>query len=232
MKKLILSLNIILIISVIALDILQMIFGGLALKAAASVFFMLAGGLNLLYALKLRKSGCEIKLAFPIIMLLGIVFAMSADIAIYYDFISGAALFAIGHILYFISYCTISQFAKKDIIPQLLVFAVGAGLILLLPILDFGGELMKAVSLIYALILSVMTGKAVSFALTDKSRLSLTIAVGSVLFFVSDAMLLIHIFSDIPRIFEILCLSTYYPAQCFLAAAIYVYDKQYEQRKG
>ena len=70
-----------------------------------------------------------------------------------------------------------------------------------------------------ALVISLMVGKAVGNHLRLKQRRTLVLAVGSVLFFLSDFMLLLDIFADAPRIAIWLCLLFYYPAQCLLAAA-------------
>ena len=78
---------------------------------------------------------------------------------------------------------------------------------------------MEALCLIYAVIISVMAGKAVMNFLRVKSRLSLILALGSVLFVISDIMILMHGFSSIEAPFDELCVSIYYPAQCLLANA-------------
>lgn len=43
---------------------------------------------------------------------------------------------------------------------------------------------------------------------------------GSLLFFLSDLMLLFNVFGDVSRIFDIMCLVFYYPAEVLLAISI------------
>lgn len=45
--------------------------------------------------------------------------------------------------------------------------------------------------------------------------------IGSILFFFSDLMLVFDWFLSMGRIAGILCMSTYYPAQCLFAFSVY-----------
>ena len=54
----------------------------------------------------------------------------------------------------------------------------------------------------------------------EKSTLNLIILIGSVLFFLSDFMLLFNVFSSVSAVFGILCLALYYPAEFLLAHSI------------
>ena len=153
-------------------------------------------------------------------MLIGLFFAMLGDILLEIEFIIGAALFAIGHIFYFIAYNTLQTFKTKDFLIASCIFVPSILIILLVPIFDFGGTLMQIVCIIYALIISLMVGKAISNVLENKSILNILITIGSCLFFLSDFMLLFNVFADIHIIFGILCLATYYPAEIFLAYSI------------
>ena len=86
MKKLVLPLNIILLGLSLVFDIALMITHLYPLKITASVFFMLAGAVNLIYALKYFPAR---KLP-SITLTIGVFFAMCADIAINLNFIAGA----------------------------------------------------------------------------------------------------------------------------------------------
>ncbi|MBQ3047627.1 MAG: lysoplasmalogenase, partial [Clostridia bacterium] len=90
------------------------------------------------------------------------------------------------------------------------------------PFFNFDEAIMMIVCLVYALIISLMVGKTISNLITQKSLLNIVLVIGSILFFISDLMLLLNVFGGLPEITDILCLATYYPAQCFLAFSILV----------
>ena len=70
-------------------------------KSAASFCFVLIGFINLLYCIKNKQIG---NIKFMILLALGLVFAMLGDIFLIEYFIIGAILFAVGHILFMISF--------------------------------------------------------------------------------------------------------------------------------
>lgn len=209
-------LNIALAILILVGDILYMTIGGLLIKSLTSICFVALGAVNLIYALKSKTP----KRKFCIVMLVGLFFAMLGDILLEIEFVVGAALFAIGHIFYFAAYCTLSKFNPKNLIPSACIFVPVSLIILFVPIFDFGGTFMQIVCLVYALIISLMVGKSISNLIKEKNFLNIILVVGSVLFMFSDFMLLFDVFADVPRIFGILCLSTYYPAEILLAYSI------------
>lgn len=216
MKKPQLILSIVISIAIIIFDILFMTTSGLLSKSIASILFVALGLINLIFALKNKTDYKK----FCIIMTIGLFFAMLGDILLEIEFVVGAGLFAIGHIFYFIAYCTLQKFSLKNLIPSACIFIPASMIILLVPIFDFGGTFMQVVCLVYALIISLMVGKSISNIISKKSILNIIITVGSCLFFFSDFMLLFSVFADISRIFTILCLSTYYPAEILLAYSI------------
>ena len=224
MKKAIYLLNALLFAAMVALDVLLILDPSLLLKSLSSACFAAAALINLAYAIK-----CGAKKTFPILMFLGCLFAMTGDIVIYNSepawFMSGAALFAIAHVFYVAAYFVLYKFHWLDLLLSALIFIAAVLVITLAPIFEFGGILMEIVCVVYALILSIMVGKALA-DLRYRSALSVWIAVGSVLFFISDFMLLINMFSDLHTIPRILCLSTYYPAQFMLAFALIVYAEK------
>ena len=116
MKKLVLPLNIIFLGLSLACDTALIITHLYPIKITASVFFMLAATVNLIYALKYFPD----KKLPSVILTVGVFFAMSADIAINLNFIAGAAIFALGHICYFIAYSLIQKPRPTDFIPRLL----------------------------------------------------------------------------------------------------------------
>lgn len=217
MKKNISLINIALIVLVIIGDLFYMIYNdSLLIKSITSGLFVILGTINLIVALKNNIKNKR----FAIIMLVGLVFAMLGDIILELHFILGAGLFAIGHVFYFIAYCNLIKFRWKDLIFGSIIFVPVTLFIIFAPIFNFGGLVMEIVCIVYAIIISCMVGKAISNFIHYKSPLTLIIMIGSILFMISDFMLLLNVFADLHRIFGILCLATYYPAECVLAYSI------------
>lgn len=216
-KKFVIILNCILLALILAGDVLYIVFGDLWLKGLTSAFFVLLGVINLIYAIKNKSS----KQKFSFILVIGLIFAMLGDIILNIHFISGAILFAVGHVFFFISYCFLQKFSWKDLLFGAIIFIPSVLVITLVPIFDFGGVLMEIVCVVYALIISLMVGKAISNLIRERNLLNLIIVLGSVLFFFSDLMLLLDVFANLPVV-GILCLATYYPAEFLLAHSIYI----------
>ena len=217
MNKAVSILNAILLLAIIALDVVYIIIGGILIKSITSACFVLVGIVNLAYTIK-----CKTNLKFPIFMLVGLVFAMLGDIILEVQFIVGAALFAIGHIFFFVSYCMLIKFDWKDLIYGAVIFVPSMLFIVLAPIFDFGGILMEIVCIVYALIISFMVGKAISNYVKQKNVVNLIILIGSIMFFLSDLMLLLNVFAHLPVV-GIICLVLYYPAEFLLAFSILSY---------
>lgn len=184
-------------------------------KAFASALFVATGLVNLIYVLKNQTKNKM----FPIMLFVGLVFAFLGDVLLEIQFIVGAGLFALGHVLFFVSYCFLSKISWKDLLFGLAVFVPSLLIILLVPIFKFDG-IMKIVCIVYALIISFMVGKAISNLVKNKSLLNVIILVGSCLFFFSDMMLLFSNFGGV-AVCGAFCLLTYYPAEFFLAYSIF-----------
>ena len=217
MKKIVLTLNIVLLLALVVMDVCLIIFDGLLLKSITSLIFVCIGVINFVFALKMKA---DIK--FPILLLIGLVFAMGGDIVLELNFICGACLFAIGHIMFFISYFAISRFSAKYLLFGAIIFVPSMLFMVLAPIFDYGGVLMEIVCVIYALIISFMVGKSIANFIKDKCVTNFTILIGSILFFLSDLMLLLNVFAGLPVV-SVLCLALYYPAEFLLAFSIYLY---------
>lgn len=213
MKKLVLPLNIVFLGLSLAFDIALMITHLYPLKITASVFFMLAGAVNLIYALKYFPAR---KLP-SITLTIGVFFAMCADIAINLNFIAGAAIFALGHICYFIAYSLMQKRCLSDFIATLIILMPIALFMMFSPLLDFGTIMMKIIGISYALIICIMTGKSIMNFIRIKNRFYFILTLGIVLFLVSDIMLLMAYFSKIDFPFSNFCLALYYPGQCLIA---------------
>lgn len=216
MKKNYNLINLFLIVAILIGDVFYITTDLVWVKAITSLAFVALGGVNLWFAFKAQTQHKK----FCIIMLVGLFFAMLGDIVLEFEFIIGALLFAIGHVFFFVAYCNISKFEWKDLIYGSIIFVPATLLITLAPIFDFGGALMEVVCVVYALIISCMTGKSIANFVKEKSALNLIIMIGSILFTFSDIMLLFNVFANLHVIFGILCLATYYPAECVLAYSI------------
>ena len=193
--------------------------GGLWRKGLTSFGFILLGVLNLAYLIAARKR----PLNFPVVLVIGLIVAMFGDIVLNVNFIGGALLFAVGHILYVISYGQLRQIGKLDLLLLGIIFAAAALFLLCAPIFDFGDPVMKGICVGYAAVISCMVGKAFGNAVREHTVTAVLLAAGSVLFFVSDLMLVLYEFADAPHIIDTICVVTYYPAQCVLAHAMFWY---------
>jgi len=194
---------------------------GLETKIPASLCFLILGCINACFNLKHNRQ----HMRFVWTMLAGLFFGFLADIVLQLHFLGGAAIFALGHICYVASYCCLLRKERKDCLCCAAIILPALALILFLPVLDFGTTFMQAVVMAYAVIISVMTGKAVSNYRRSPSSLTKCLLVGSILFFFSDFMLLFAFFTNIGRIANVLCLTTYYPGQAILASSIYLHSE-------
>ena len=216
MKKTSLILNSIFLLAIIILDVFYIINGGILLKSVTSACFFALGVINLIFVLKMKTE----KIKFSILLLVGLFFAMLGDILLEINFIVGAIFFAIGHIFYFISFCFLEKFRWIDLIYGIVIFVPSVLVITLYPHFDFGGLTMELLCVIYALVISLMVGKAIAVYVKDRAMYKLIILIGTILFFFSDLMLLFNVFSSVSEAFGVLCLATYYPAEFLLAFSI------------
>lgn len=197
------------------------------LKIICSSGFALMGIINMLYAWN-RIANKKV-LSF---MTLGLIFAFLGDVAINPNFILGVIFFALGHVFFVAAYLIYKKLGKMDIFlcGALGLFAVG--FILVFPYIVFDVVVLKYVVLAYAVIISAMVGKSVGNAVREKTMFTVMIAVGSVLFFISDMMLLLAWFSTIEgRWTSNVCMAAYYPALCLLAGSMVVYMKKIGEEK-
>ncbi|MBQ6841186.1 MAG: lysoplasmalogenase [Bacilli bacterium] len=191
--------------------------GGLLIKSITSALFASLGFINMVYALKQNKKYKKFYLAMSI----GLILAMLGDIFLEIEFILGAALFAMGHIGFLIAYCFSQKIRGLDVIISLVFFACVAVFMLYSPIVVFDDPIMKWVCLIYAFVISLMLGKALGNFIKKKDNVTGTIALGSILFTISDFMLLLSLFVELWSWTGEVCLATYYPAEFLLAYSIY-----------
>ncbi len=188
------------------------------LKCICSGSFALLGIINLCYAVTTKQSNKK----FYIGMTLGLILAFLGDVLIGYDFIVGAATFAVGHIFFVVAYCFMQRMQKLDYIFGGTLFLGCLIFLLFCPLLNFDVAVFRIVCIVYALIISVMLGKALGNFVREKNLVNGTIAVASALFFFSDLMLVFDRFIGLWGWTDNACMGTYYPALCFLALSMYM----------
>ena len=196
------------------------------LKCTCSALFTILGAINLVYAYKTKQSNMK----FYVSMMAGLFFAFLGDVLIDWQFIPGAAVFALGHVCFVIAYGFIQKIKTLDCVIGGSVFAACV-IFLFSPLVTFDVPVFRIVCLVYSLIIASMLGKAIGNFVRNKNKTTATIAAASFLFFFSDLMLLFANFSNIEvgATFGILCLATYYPAEILLALSLNFLPKKEEQ---
>ena len=183
------------------------------LKCICSGSFAILGVIDLIYALKTKTANTK----FHIAMSAGLILAFLGDYLIAYDFIVGAATFALGHICFVIAYCFLQKMQKLDYIISGALFLGCLAFLLFFPLLKFDVPVFRIVCIVYALIISTMLGKAIGNFIREKNAVYGTVAIASALFFFSDLMLVLDWFIGLWSWTDHACMGTYYPALCLLA---------------
>lgn len=216
-REILFWLNLVLAVAIIAVDIAFIVLGQPYIyKTTASVLFVVLGLLNFIFAFFMGKERSKL---FKYFMLTALVFACLGDIVLIEHFIEGAILFAIGHVFFFVSYSMLHKLSLRDVIISFIIFGIALIVILVPKIFNFNG--MLPIVIVYAFIISFMLGKSISNLFAKKYfGKNLFIMLGSLLFFLSDLMLLFNVFGDVSEIFDIMCLVFYYPAEVLLAISI------------
>ena len=213
-KKVFLALNIILLcVLAVCIYIYDNINGRLVMKGTTASCFAVLGLVNLVYAVCSRPR----KLAFPVCLSVGLILAMMGDILLGRSFIVGAGLFAAGHVMYAAAMYTRQRFAWLDAVMTLVMFLIALAILTFTPGLTFSDPTMRIVCYVYAVIISGMAGKAVSGFLRERTLVNGLLALGSVLFYFSDVMLLLAWFTGAGSWADTACLFTYFPGQGILA---------------
>lgn len=194
-------------------------------KTIASCCFVLCALVNFILMLSFKTSKSK---KFIVFMLIGQIFACLGDILLIDYFEIGAGLFAIGHIFYFIAYCTLKPFKLIDLIY--IGISLGISLIIIfVSNLSYGSMLPLVIA--YAVIISIMLAKSATL-ISDNFYLGIYLFAGSLMFYLSDMFLMFNMFGNIGRIGGILCLGFYYPAQYLLAMSITVVSIFVKDKKG
>lgn len=217
-KRLFLALNIAALAALaVCLYIYDNHIGGVVMKGTTAGCFAALGLVNLAYVL------CEKprNLAFPLLLAAGLLLAMMGDILLGRNFILGAGLFAAGHILYAAAMYSRQKFAWLDAVMSVVMFLIALAILTFTPNLNFANPMHRIVCYVYAVIISLMAGKAVAGFLRARTLVNSLLALGSVMFFLSDVMLLLSWFAGAGRWADTICLYTYFPGQGILAHAAY-----------
>ena len=218
-NKLMIAVNALVISAIFVLNYFYQINGfDFTLKCICSGSFALLGVMNLFYAYMTKQKDKK----FYIGMALGLILAFLGDVLIGYDFIVGAATFALGHVCFVLAYCFMQRMEKLDYAISGILFAGCLIFLLFCPLLAFEVAIFRIVCIVYALIISTMLGKALGNFLREKNLVNGTIAVASILFFFSDLMLVFDWFIGLWNWTDHACMGTYYPALCFLALAMFL----------
>lgn len=217
-KKFFLSLNLILLaVLLVCVYIYDNINGRLIMKGTTAGCFVMLGLLNLVYALCTKPRNW----AFPALLAVGLMLAMAGDLSISRNFILGAGLFAAGHVLYAAAMYARQKFAPLDALFSGVMFLIALAILTFTPGLSFSNPIFRYVCYAYAVIISVMAGKAVSGFLRARTLTNALLALGSVMFYFSDVMLLLAWFAGAGDWADIACIYTYFPGQGILAHAAY-----------
>lgn len=223
LQNIVLALNVLIIAAIFVMNYFYQSNGfDFTLKCVCSGSFAALGLINLIYALKTKQTNAK----FYIGMSTGLIFAFLGDYLIGYDFIIGAATFALGHVCFVVAYCFLQKMKTLDCIISGGLFIGAAIFLLFAPILTFEVPVFRIVCIVYALIISIMLGKAIGNFVRDKNIVTGIIAFASLLFFISDLMLVLDWFVGIWNWTDHACMGTYYPALCFLALSMFLNSKQ------
>lgn len=219
LRRLLLTLNIVLIAAVCVLNYLYQSHDfSYALKCRTSGCFAALAVINFLWSLWADRRSWKLHA----LLCLGLLLAWQGDLAINHDFVTGAAIFGAGHVFLVAGYCVAQPLRRGDWLCTLPVMAFSLGFLLFYPYLFFSDDLRRIACFIYAVIISCMLGKAAGNFLRRRNLFYGLLAAGSVLFFFSDFMLLLHWFVGRWRWTDNACMAAYYPAVCLLALAMYV----------
>ena len=216
-NKVVLATNIVFLALILIADIIFMCgtVNTKIIKPIASGLFVLCGLFNLLYVNKYYNSKLIYK---PLILFIGLIFAFVGDVILMFGplFQLGAIFFAIGHIFFIIYFLLLAQMKWLDLLICAIIISGCLLLINLYEGFDFEG--LDFIITLYAVIISIMVGKSVGNCINQPSLSNIILMLGAILFFTSDVMLVFAKFTSIaPKLFDTLCLATYYPGEFLLA---------------
>lgn len=155
-------------------------------------------------------------------VLVGLIFSLGGDVALLFPerpkaFLVGLVLFLVAHIAYTVVFTTLGRFAPRDVLSALLLLAAGVGFYRLI---RAGLGALKGPVIGYMLVISVMVHRAFSTFASPvfTSNQALMIAVGALLFYLSDVILAANRFWK-PWKYHRWSLALYYGGQLLIALA-------------
>lgn len=193
--------------------------GGLWLKGVTSGWFVVLGLVNLVYA---RKRRCG-NFRFPVLVQLALFLTMAADVLLGIHFMTGVVVFALGHVCYYAAFCTLEKFRPRDLIPTVVFAVISLIAVLGTPFIRVEEDVMRYLLVAYAIVISLMVGRALGNLAHQKSRSRWLMAIGACLFWFSDLMLALNMFGSGGRLASLLCMYTYWPGQSILAHSLFHY---------
>ena len=218
-NKIMLAVNLVIVSAILVMNYFYQSNGfDFTLKCICSASFAMLGIINLCYALATKQK----EIRFYVSMAIGLVLAFLGDVLIGYDFIIGAGTFALGHVFFVVAYCFMQKFGKWDWVFSALLFVGALMFLLFCPLLSFDVPVFQIVCIVYALIISLMLGKAIGNFIVERNAVTGTMMVGSALFFFSDLMLVFDWFIGLWDWTSNACMGTYYPALCLLAFSMFL----------
>ena len=151
-------------------------------------------------------------------MVTALIFCLLGDIALIWDdlFLVGIGFFLVAHLLFIRALK--NRFGFK-ILPFALLFSLVALVSIIYMLWNGLNGILKIAVPIYALVISVMVAQALSIALRKRSKMRSHLALGAILFMVSDTLLGINGFLHPFPFSGVFILSTYWGALVFLANA-------------
>lgn len=191
--------------------------GTLLCKGINSCWFVIQGGLSLVFA---QKSKISID-KHIVCMVLGLFLGMCADVLLSIWFMAGLIVFAFGHVLYIIAFGSLEPFHKRDLWVALPVLCISEYLALISPFVQVNDLSMKIMVGGYAAIISLMVGKAISNFIVVRSLPRTLVLVGVIMFWFSDVVLVINMFGSDYLLPGWLCGVTYWPGQNILAYSLF-----------
>lgn len=153
-------------------------------------------------------------------LLIGIFYSFVADVLLEIEFIIGAVFFAISHICFIISFSKIKKLNLKDLkISSIFAILTIISILFINYYINPIESLMFMVMIIYAIIISLMTGKSIANYISLKTETNKILLIGAVLFFISDVCLMLNLFAGF-RIFRYPNVILYYTSLYYLAISM------------
>ncbi len=159
-------------------------------------------------------------LTYAMGVLVGLAFCFGGDVALMFQqnrraFIIGLGLFLIGHIVYAATFTVLGKFSTADILSAVVLLTIGGGFYRLIKS-NLGT--MRAPVILYIVVISVMVNRAIATLASSvfTREQAWLIAVGAILFYISDVILAANRFWK-PWRYHRISLVFYYSGQLLIA---------------